>query len=90
MLDRVANGVAEVQQRSRAGSVVLILRDDRGFNLDVATHELGQLRAIEVLEQIEQRGIGDHCMLDDLREALMELAFRQRRRRSTSARTSAG
>jgi len=35
-LDRVANCMAEIQKRALSRPVTLVLRDDSGFDLDVA------------------------------------------------------
>jgi hypothetical protein len=35
-LDRVANCVAEIQKRTLTRSITLVLRNDSGFDLDVA------------------------------------------------------
>ncbi len=38
-LDRVSNGVAEIQEGSFAGLLALVGCDDRGFDLDIAANQ---------------------------------------------------
>ena len=73
-LERVAERVAEVQQRAPA-LLALVLGDDRGLDLAAApdrVRQRGRRRALQVvdvrLEPREERGIDDDAVLDDLGE----------------------
>lgn len=61
---------------------MLVARNDCSLDLDVSPDQLGEIRAIEVFECIEERRIGDHGVFDDLGESLVELARRQRLQQS--------
>ena len=83
-LERVAERVAEVQQRAPA-LLALVLGDDRGLDLAAAANRMRQRCRVEapqvvdvLLEPGEERRVDDDAVLDDLGEAGGELARRQR------------
>ncbi len=78
VLDGVGDRVAEIEQGSRAGALVLVLGDDGGLDRDVAGDERGEAVARRVrVEFAEHRGVADAGMLDDLGEALAVFAVGQ-------------
>ena len=73
-LERVAEGVAQVQQRA-AALLAFVLGDDGGLDLAAAPNRVGQRRGVEApqvvdvaLEPREERGVDDDAVLDDLGE----------------------
>ena len=86
-LDRVAEGVAEIEERARP-LLALVRRDDRGLDLAGAPDRLGQRRGLAReharavrLQPAEEGGVRDERRLHDLREPGAQLPFRQRRQR---------
>ncbi len=83
-LERVAEGVARVQQRA-AALLAFVLGDDGGLDLAAAPNRVGQRRGVEApqvvdvaLEPREERGVDDDAVLDDLGEPGSQLSRRQR------------
>src|SRR5262249_16886657 len=83
-LNRVTNGMSEVQDGAFAGAIVLVARDDFRFYLNVATNKLledkrsPQRSCLPRLKLPEHFRLSDNRVLDNFCESLVELATRQR------------
>ena len=83
-LDRVAEGVAEVQNSAQA-ALALVAADHLRLDLAGALHRLRQRRLVARAQPLdagldpgEELGIGDRAVLDDLGQSRRELALGQR------------
>src|SRR6266480_1287015 len=77
-LDRMTNSVTEIEKRAFAGAITLVFRHDFRFYLDVTTNKRREVFGIDIFKRIEHFRVGDDGVLNDFREALIELAARQR------------
>ena len=87
LLDRVAEGVAEVQQRTTT-VLALVLGDDRGLDLAGAADRKGERRGLQCeqrrhvgIEPVEKARVRDQPVLDHFGEPGTQLARRQRAER---------
>src|SRR5439155_27141392 len=73
-LNRVTNSVTEIEKRAFAGAITLVFRHDFRLYLDVAVDKRREVFGIDISKRHKHFRIGDDGMLDDLREALVEIA----------------
>jgi len=84
LLDRMAESVSQIEQRTTAllGELALIGLDNLGLDLTATPHRFRQLRTRDgqrmLFQPGKQRRIAEQAVLDDLRHAGGKLARRQR------------
>src|SRR6266404_5856856 len=76
-LDRMTNSMTKIEKRAFAGTIMLVFGHDLRFYLNVATDQRREVLEIDILKGGEHFRVGDDRVLDDLGEALIELAARQ-------------
>lgn len=74
-LDRMAYGVTEIQQGPNVFSLELVLLDDARLDLATAPDDGGPFRGTARGDLIEQRGIADDPILDDLGDTRAQFAI---------------
>ena len=78
-LDRVPNGMPEIQQSALTVSVALVVCYHPRFDFNISKNERRKidLVKIDILQMLEHFCVGDDGVLDDFSETLTQLAGRQ-------------